>query len=492
MKKLFCFVFLLVMTSCTKESKDKLPIAPQQEFDSVRKEIIDLVKSGKTPSFSIAVLQNGNIVWREAFEKGKDSSIVITSNGQYPIASLTKSMTAYVMLKLVEEEKVSLDDKISQFLSNTFIDFGNTTVKNLLTMTAGIPHGGISVKSESHFFSLNNDSLIKNVYGMKVFPKGTFEYSNISYGLLEAIIEKICNKPYNMALEEKLFSPLGMTNSFVEPNSIKTLKNGANVNDQLFSSKFYPSGGAGVYSTLEDLIKYAKLNLKELNESIIAHKTLDVLHNEKTNPSSIIALGWGSIKFPDGESWMLSNGSFPLSANSHLTILPEQYIAVICLANRDYNSMADIIAIKTIDVLLNGFADKAFAFMESYEQEKSRPFILDYNAYTEWEGALKSSNFEIPIKFRLISEELEVSVDNSQWQPIENVSMDNQSLIRGHISLSLVNPLTKTQEDTSGNINLLINNDQLEGYYLASIPNSDFVFLELPFYIKVKVKETEK
>lgn len=475
------------MVSCANYTKENLPISAPKEFNAIRDEIIQLVESGKTPAFSIAVLQNGEILWQEAFEKSKDSlSFIISDNGQFPIASMTKSMTATVLMKLYEEGKVSLDDKISKYLPNNFNNLCNTnsTIKELLTMTAGIPHGGISAKTDHPFSVMDNDSLIKNNYGMTVFPRGIYEYSNFSYGILEAIIEKITKQPYNVVLNEKLFKPLKMKNSFVESYTNKSLKNGANIQPHLFSSKFYPSGGAGVYSTLEDLISYAKLNLEEQDESVIAHKALKLLHYEKTIPTSITALGWGSIRFDDNTSWILSNGSFPLSANSHISILPEHQIAVVCLANRDYNSMADIMAIKAIDVLLNGFADKAFSFMQNYEQEKTRPFSINNKQDTKWEGTLKNSSFEIPIKFRLDSIGLSVSVDENQWQSIENITMDDQSLVRGRIKLPLLNPFTKTIEETTGSINILIRDEQLEGYYSASFPNTDFVFLELPYYIK--------
>jgi len=484
-------VVLIMLTACTSRTKENPPIPAPHNFSSIRNEIIHLVKDGKTPSFSIAVLQNGKILWQEAFEQLDDtSSVSISSNAQFPLASLTKSMSATVLLKLVENQQVSLDDKIHKYLPNqiNYYSRKNSTIRELLNMSAGIPHGGMSFNSESSFAKMENDSLISNIYGMTVFPSGIQEYSNFSYGIIESIIEKITNKPYALVLKEELFEPLGMKNSFIEPTQSNKLKNNSVKSDKVFSSKFLPSGAAGVYSTLSDLILYARLNLNEIEESLISQKTLNKLHYEKINPASMMALGWGSISLGDNLTWILSNGSFPNSANSNLSIIPEHNIAVICLANRDYQSKADIMAIKAINVLIDGFADKAFAKMEDYDSADSKNLSFENSSYDIWEGTLKSSLVVEPIKFMFESDSLFVSYKNSKWQFIEYARMDHQSIIRGQMKIPLINPITKQLEQTTGAINLLIGKDELEGYYSASFSNKNVVFLELPFYIKVHGK----
>ena len=485
MKKIL-FLLPILLISCQSQVQKELPIIAPKGFESIRNEIIQLVKEGKTPSFSVAVLQDGKIIWKEVFEQTTDTSIVsILSNAQYPIASLTKSMSATALLKLVEKGEISLNDRIEEYLPNKVTYYGreSSTVRELLNMTSGIPHGWMYFDTNSTYASFTNDDLITN-YGMAVFPEGIYEYSNYAYGIVEAIIENVSGKTYAEVLQEEIFDPLGMNNSFITPNSTNKLENFNTINELGHSSKFFPNGGAGVYSTLSDLILYARLNLKELDESIISYNTLDKLHYDKIYPSTLTALGWGSIPLGDNLNWLISNGSFPNSANSNLTIIPENKIAIICLANRDYQSTADIVAIKIADILVPGFANKAFEKMENYESDDKKELNMDSNKYSTWQGVMKHGKTEIPIDLVYKSDSLHVAFDNGKWQSIKYATIDHQSIIRGGgLTISLKNPITKQIEESKGNINLLISENKLQGYFSAKFIKEDVFDLGLPYYM---------
>ncbi len=484
MKKILLLLPILLI-SCQSQVQKELPIIAPKGFEPIRNEIIQLVKEGKTPSFSVAVLQDGNIIWKEVFERTTDTSTVsILSNAQYPIASLTKSMSATALLKLVEKGQISLDDPIEKYLPKTIDYYGrkSSSIRELLNMTAGIPHGWMFFNSNSSYASFSNDNLLEN-YSMAVFPKGIYEYSNYAYGIVEAIIEKVSDKTFAQVLQEEIFDPLGMNNSFITPTSTNKLENFNTVNELGHSSKFFPNGGAGVYSTLSDLILYARLNLKELNESIISYNTLDKLHYGKIYPSTLTAMGWGSIPLGDNLNWLVSNGSFPNSANSNLTIIPENKIAVICLANRDYQSTADIMAIKIADILVPGFANKAFEKMENYESADGKELKMEINNYNAWQGVMKHGKTEIPIDLTYKNDSLYIAFDNGERQSIKYATIDHQSIIRGSLTISLKNPITKQVEESKGNINLLITENKLQGYFSARFIKEGVFDLALPYYM---------
>lgn len=484
MKKILGLLPILLI-SCQSQVQKEFPIIAPKGFEPIRNEIIQLVKEGKTPSFSVAVLQDGNIIWKEVFERNTDTSTVsILSNAQYPIASLTKSMSATALLKLVEKGRISLDDPIEKYLPKTVNYYGrkSASIRELLNMTAGIPHGWMFFNSNSSYASFSNDNLLEN-YSMAVFPKGIHEYSNYAYGIVEAIIEKVSNKAYAQVLQEEIFDPLGMNNSFITPTSTNKLENFNTVNELGHSSKFFPNGGAGVYSTLSDLILYARLNLKELNESIISHNTLDKLHYGKIYPSTLTAMGWGSIPLGDSLNWLVSNGSFPNSANSNLTIIPENKIAVICLANRDYQSTADIMAIKIADILVPGFANKAFEKMGNYESADGNELKMEINNYNAWQGVMKHGKTEIAIDLTYKNDSLYIAFDNGERQSIKYTTIDHQSIIRGSLTISLKNPITKQVEESEGNINLLITENKLQGYFSARFIKEGVFDLALPYYM---------
>jgi CubicO group peptidase (beta-lactamase class C family) len=476
----------LLFISCQSKIQEQSPIKASENFDSIRDDIIQLVKEGKTPSFSVAVLQNEKIIWYENFEQSLNTSeVLISSDIKYPIASLTKSMSATVLLKLVEKGQISLNDPIEKYLPKKVNFYGRNSisVKELLNMTGGIPHGWIFINSDSPYAAVTNDSLIEN-YSMTVFPKGIYEYSNYSYGIVEAIIENISNKPYAQVLQDEMFDLLGMKHSFITPITENKLEHFNDIKEVGQSSLFFPSGGAGVYSTLSDLILFARLQMGELDESIMSHSSLNLLHYDKIYPSTITSLGWGSIPLEDDLTWLVSNGSFPNSANSNLTIIPENNIAVICLANKDYQSSADMLAIKIADVLVPGFANKAFAKMEAYEANDGKEVKISIGKFNTWQGVMKHGKTESLIELTYKSDSLYVSFDNGEWQSVKYATIDHQSIIRGGLTILLKNPLTNQVEESHGNINLLLSEKKLQGYFSASFIKEDVFDLALPFYIE--------
>jgi CubicO group peptidase (beta-lactamase class C family) len=393
------------------------------------------------------------------------------------------------MMKLLEKGLVSLDDPVDKYLPGTCNSHGrkSPTVKELLNMTAGIPHGWISLDQGYNSTPLTNDGFL-DLYAMSVFPEGIYEYSNYSFGIIEAVIEQLTQTSFDQAMKEELFEPLGMNNSFISLDSEDRNMEKDNAEDNRLSSTFFPSGAAGVHSTLSDLVQYAQLHLGGMDPSILSRPSLHSLHYEKIYSSTITSLGWGSISLDDSLTWLISNGSFPESANSNLTIIPSENIAVICLANRDFQSSADLMAVQIADVLVPGFADKAFGVIQAFEEADRGELVMDGSEFTSWEGFIKTGDSDSPIEITFKRDSLFVSMDQVTWQPVTNLSLDHQSIIRGNVTLSLENPISKQTTSCDGSLNLLFRDHMMQGYFSAYFEEEDQYYVALPFYIKVRGK----
>jgi hypothetical protein len=188
-------------------------------------------------------------------------------------------------------------------------------------------------------------------------------------------------------------------------------------------------------------------------------------------------------------TWLISNGSFRESANSNLTLIPSEKIGVICLADRDYQSSADVMAVRIADVLLPGFADKAFAKIEAYEAANRGELVLDEADYSAWEGFIRTGEKESPIGFLYRGDSLFVSSDQEEWQPVRNAVMDHQSIIRGNITLPLDNPISNQTVLCPGSMNLSFQDQKMQGYFSAIFREDDQYYLALPFYIEVWGKD---
>lgn len=130
----------------------------------------------------------------------------------FMIASVTKQFTSAVVLKLVEQGKMSLTDPLSKYFPD-YPNGQNITVRHLLSHTAGIPNYTIdSVFMAAHPHLKVSDALI--LYNKADFSPGTaWRYSNQGYQLLGEIIAKVTGKTYFQTVRQYIFDPLHMSHS---------------------------------------------------------------------------------------------------------------------------------------------------------------------------------------------------------------------------------------------------------------------------------------
>lgn len=165
------------------------------------------------PGAQIAVIKNGKIVKTAGYGLASvEFNVPVTTETVFEIGSVSKQLTAAAIMLLVEDGKITLDQKISTILPNTPDAWKNVTVRNLLTHTSG-------VKSYSSLdgFELNRrlkrDDFIK-LLGVQPldFETGTsYVYSNSGYNLLGYIIETVSGVSYWDFMRERIFGKLGMT-----------------------------------------------------------------------------------------------------------------------------------------------------------------------------------------------------------------------------------------------------------------------------------------
>ncbi|WP_299226869.1 serine hydrolase [uncultured Psychroserpens sp.] len=186
------------------------------------------------------------------------------------LASITKLFTEIVIVKLIEEKKLSLEGTINKYRKNFKPSFGRKiTIGHLLKMTSGLPR------------ELDKDNLMSSIlfdindfaghyldtiqdFKLKFEPGSDMEYSNLNYWLLGSVIEEVTGLNLNEAYSIYIFDPLGMKNSgYTNETPIAGYIKEGNQwieGHQNFKAR-YASGGC--YSTLEDLIKLSKALKKD-------------------------------------------------------------------------------------------------------------------------------------------------------------------------------------------------------------------------------------
>lgn len=167
-------------------------------------------KSKMTTDFSASVLisKDNDVVFEQGFGlSDKENKVNFTKYTVIDILSLTKQFTATAILKLEEQNKLSVNDTIDKFFDNVPEDKKDISLHHLLTHTSGL-----KANYKYDYRTVTRDEMEKEALTswLRSEPGEEYRYSNIGYSLLGIIIEKVSNKKYENYLHENLFTPAGM------------------------------------------------------------------------------------------------------------------------------------------------------------------------------------------------------------------------------------------------------------------------------------------
>lgn len=291
------------------------------------KKIVDILSffSDVEPGGTLLVSQNGQHIASAALGKSNlELDTDMKMDNVFNIASATKPFTAVAIFKLIEDDKISLDDKISKIILD-FPDKGREiTVGHLLSHSSGMDYKmdenernrlkkAIVLKRENDSISITEyftDEKFDNEPGIK------YDYNNTAYQILGYIIEEISGKPYEEYLKGIFFEPLNMKSTQLE-SSTKIIKNRAtgydsfngndyqirNVNSD--DSYFYSAGG--LMSTVEDLsIWYnALMNYKIISKNSLQKLTTPIKYKDGTYAKNGYGFFTGNL---NGNDYVLHDG----------------------------------------------------------------------------------------------------------------------------------------------------------------------------------------
>ena len=289
------------------------------------------------------VVKDGEVLYRKAFGMADmELGVKMKPENIIRIGSITKQFTASAILKLMEEGKLDLQDDITKYIEDYPTQGHVITIEHLLTHTSGIKSfTGMKTWTadlrKMHYSPKEKIEFFKNE-PMDFAPGSKYKYNNSGYILLGYIIEVVSGKKYAEYIDEKIFKPLGMNNSFYGSTSdiIKDRakgyqKQGGNYQNADFLDMSNPYAAGSLTSTVDDLYKWhdAVLHYKVLSKS-----TLDRAHSSyKLNNGKLTGYGYGWNLNDIEDNKAISHGG---SVTGYLTFslyLPEEDIFVAVFSN---------------------------------------------------------------------------------------------------------------------------------------------------------------
>ena len=321
---------------------DKAEMPPISErVDALFRVLIKTNRAGAT----VLAAQNGRVLFQGAYGLADiESHRTINVETKFRIGSITKQFTASAILKLQEEGKLSVQDKLSKYIPD-FPRGNEVTLHHLLTHTSGI-HSytdkpgfieGVTkpIKEEDLIKSFKNDP-----YDFD--PGKRWLYDNSGFFLLGYIVEKVSGDTYENYLRKTFFMPLAMNNTGVHRSDI-ALQNEA-LGYAFGQGEFTKApnwdmswaGGAGaLYSTVGDLYRWneAVFGGKVLKESSLkaAFTPVKTEENKDQQSQDGYGYGWGITHFRGTEE--ISHGGGLNGFTSYLLRIPKENFTVAVLVN---------------------------------------------------------------------------------------------------------------------------------------------------------------
>lgn len=322
---------------------DSFIIEKSQKIDSFYNKFIGT--SGYYGSFIVA--KNGHVLY-EKYQGMANLKLQkeINQNSALHLASVSKVLTATAILKLVENDNIMLDQKVTDWLPN--FPYKSTTIRTLLNHRSGLQHYSrfpeLMKKNWNHKKILSNKDILEIMAKQKfrlLAPDNTrFDYCNTNYIMLALIIEKATGLNYNEAMKELIFKPLKMNNTFVfdyfrdkDTVSMSYRNNKPNPWDQFDNL----NGDKNIYSTPRDLVKFdlATYSSEFINQDLIKEAYIGYTSNMKLGKD--YGLGMRMKKLANGETQIYHNGWWHGNTSSFVPIKKDT-ISIICLSNKYSNN----------------------------------------------------------------------------------------------------------------------------------------------------------
>lgn len=335
----------------------------------MRGELLGVIESAITdqysddaPGGSMAVIYRGDVIARQSSGLTNLSSNDVWSEDTVSyIASTSKQFTATIILQLAGEGRLDLDAPAVCFLPRLAAVSKNVTIEHLLRNRSGLYDPidtALIAGLDPSRHDMTREHVEKLIFSQRTlnFDPGTaYRYSNANYVLLAWIAEKICGKKFGQILSERIFVPLGMSNSHVAEMSGDRPQGAArsyvgNGTSGYFEIcwNMYEAGDGGIWTTLNDMIRWEQ-NL--VDGTIAPSNTSEQLCQRRTDDKRAEYCRGMVVGSYRQHEWHAHGGGMP-GYKSYRLRFPAVDLSIIMMANHVYPDMTQR-AFKIADAVLD-------------------------------------------------------------------------------------------------------------------------------------------
>lgn len=226
------------------------------------------------------------------------------------IGSLAKQFTAFGIMLLEAENRLSLQDPVRKFFPELPAFMDSVSVRHLLTHTSGIPDYYDAGIFKPGFSNQQVLTFARELDSLEFKPGEAFSYSNTAYVLLSLILEKSSGYSFHQFMAQRIFTPLGMNHSQVWDSLHTQIPHravGYAPDSTLDDYQAFTTGGGGIFSTVGDLAIWEKaLN----DERLLPHAQMARAYQPtKLDNDTMSYYGYGWMIASNNSNWVYHSGS---------------------------------------------------------------------------------------------------------------------------------------------------------------------------------------
>lgn len=283
------FPLLLLLAAFGAGPSESENPKPAQYFQTQLEDLVPALLKDGPPGMAIALIEDGQVVYQKGFGwADKETGVKVTPETVFNIGSISKTLTAWGVMQLVEEGKIDLDAPIEAYLPGLLesdeFDPGGITIRRLLSHTAGlsvsaVPEYGPGEELPTLETALDDVEIIA--------PGGEgWAYSGGGYMVLQALIEEVSGQPFAAFMKENVLDPLGMKDSsFVwEQEMLAKAATGYDGEQPAPNFRYVGKAAASLNASLQDLALFIAANTSpETIEIILKPETLSLMQTPVEN-----------------------------------------------------------------------------------------------------------------------------------------------------------------------------------------------------------------
>ncbi|GAA2746484.1 serine hydrolase domain-containing protein [Terrabacter aerolatus] len=350
-------------------------LSPGLERDLLGR-VVAAQRSWRAPGVSVGVVRDGHLVWSAHVGSARLGAgpVPATDDTQFMIGSVTKTFTALAVMALRDDGRLSLDDTLEAYLPGT--THARVPLRQMLAHASGLQREPVGHIWESLEAPERDEFLAGVEQAEQVLPAHhAFHYSNLAYGLLGQVVERVTGQDWEHVVRERVLDPLGMTRTGLVPADDRAIGYqvdpyaGTASEEPLFTlNATAPLGG--LWSTVADMARYAAY-VANPDDRVVRPETVEemcrpIIMTDTDGWTGAYGLGFGMGR--RGDRVYVGHGGAMPGFLTGLRVRRKDGIGAVVFANATSGALTLALATDLVEAVLDTEPTLAAAWVPEREQ----------------------------------------------------------------------------------------------------------------------------